>query len=762
MSDVGEVPCPEGVGVARHVRRFPAQPGHVGTWPGWLPPSVVEALLDRGITAPWVHQCEVAEAAHAGWHTVVATGTASGKSLAYLLPVLAATCGSADASAPAGADGLRESVVRSARPHTALYLAPTKALAHDQLRWCTELGLPDWRVAVVDGDSDREERDWARQHAAFLLTNPDLVHHAILPRHDRWAGFLRSLRYIVIDECHRYRGVFGAHVASVIRRLRRICASLGTEPVVICASATTVAPELVASRLIGADEADVVAVTEDSSPHPRRDVVLWQPAGHHDQVAAAWLAEEVLAGRQTITFVGSRVMAEVVALRAREIAGDDARIEAYRGGYLAADRRRLEHDLQSGQLAGVAATNALELGVDISGMDSVVLSGYPGTRAAFWQQVGRAGRSGRSATAVLIARDNPLDAHLLDHPEALLDEPVEATVIHPENPFVLGPHLAAAASELPLTPDDEQWFGPHMVPLAERLADQGVLRQRSGPRWYWTRPHLPHAAIDLRAIGGRAVDVVDETTGRVLGQVDPDAVDRSLHPGAVYLHAGETWLVSSLDSDDATALVRPAQVHYWTQPRSESQMTIVTTDDERRLGRATLCRGEVELSSQVVGYLRRDERTGKVWDSTPLESPVRTLTTRAVWWTVDPDLAERSGLSSKQFAGAAHAAEHTAIGLLPLFAPCDRWDIGGVSTALHPQTGEITIFVYDGHPGGAGFADHAFAVAEPWWMATLARLTQCPCDDGCPACVVSPKCGNANQVLDKESARLLMSIVLGT
>lgn len=741
----------------RHHRSLPARDGTPGTWPEWLPAPVLEAWQRHGIETPWQHQTRIAEAAHAGWHTVAATGTASGKTLGYLLPVLAATYGGPEATGPLGSGTLRDHVVQPTRPHTALYLAPTKALAHDQLHTCENLGLPDWRVAAIDGDSEPAERDWARKHAAYVLTNPDLLHHSILPNHQRWAGFLRTLRYIVIDECHRYRGMFGAHVAMVIRRLRRLCAGYGAEPVVLCSSATVLAPDEVVGRLIGAESDEIVAITEDAAPRAARDIVLWQPTGHHDDETADLLADQVNAGRQAIAFVASRTMAEVVAVRARRECAHT--VESYRGGYLARDRRIIEAGLKSGEIRGVATTNALELGVDIAGMDAVLISGYPGTRAALWQQAGRAGRSGRRALVVLVARNDPLDAYLLDHPEVLLDEPVEAAVLFPDNRYVLGPHLAAAAHEMPLGDEDDIWFGPTMVEVTDELVTQGVLRRRP-QGWFWTLPQRPHDAVDIRSVGGRAVEVIEADTGRVLGHVDPAMAHRSVHPGAVHLHQGETWVVDELDPQNATALVHREDVRFYTQPVSTARIDVITTERTRAAGRGKVHLGEVDLIGQVTGYLRRDERTGKVWDQTPLELPSTTLRTRAVWWTVPAPLLREAGLTRKVLAGAAHAAEHTAIGLLPLFAPCDRWDVGGVSTALHPDTGELTIFVHDGHPGGSGFAELGWQRAEQWWRATHHRLVHCPCTDGCPGCVVSPKCGSGNQPLDKAAAAALMGVLL--
>lgn len=716
-----------------HVHHRPARPGHPVEWPDWVTPEVRAAFGRRGIEQPWAHQVAAATAAHLGRHVAIATGTASGKSLAFLLPVLAA---------PPRA--------------TTLYLAPTKALAHDQYRSATELGIDGWRISTLDGDSDPDERRYAREFASYVLTNPDMLHRSILPNHARYARLLGRLTHVIVDEAHRYKGVFGAHVSAVLRRLRRLAAAHGASPTFICASATISEPDVVASSLIGAD--DVVAVTDDGSPAPALDVVLLEPTPSLTETAARLLADFTADG-QAIAFTTSRVQAELVAIRARELSDTPERIAAYRGGYLADDRRALEAALSDGRLRGVASTSALELGIDIAGMDAVVTAGFPGTLAAFWQQVGRAGRAGRDAVAVLAAREDPLDAYLVAHPELLFDRPVERTVVPTDNAFVLGPHLCAAAQERPLTEEDARWFGPTTVQLAERLTAQGALRRR--PRgWFWTHHTRAVDSIDLRSMQGKAVEVVDAATGRVIGQVDPSAADRTLHPEAIYMHQGETWFVDELDLGDRVALAHRSDPNWFTQAQSVAGVKILAETASRPFGLGRLHVGSVELSNQVVAYLRRDAETGEVWDSTLLEFPERRMATRATWWTVpDGVLAEIGELVD--LGGAAHAAEHCAIGLLPAFVPCDRWDIGGLSTVLHPDTGRLTVFVHDGLPGGSGIADRGYELAERWWGATLQRLLTCPCEEGCPACVVSPKCGNGNNPLDKRGGAGLAALLVG-
>ncbi|MDQ4021432.1 MAG: DEAD/DEAH box helicase [Actinomycetota bacterium] len=741
----------------RHVATIPARAATTVPWPRWVPDRLRETLGVTGVATPWAHQAKVAELARGGHHVVVATGTASGKSLAYQLPVLT--------------DLLTD------QQATALYLAPTKALGADQIRAVAALGLDEVRPASYDGDIPMAERDWVRSHARWVFTNPDMLHHGLLARHDRWARWLRRLRFVVIDECHAYRGVFGSHVALLLRRLRRVAARYGAHPVFVLASATVADPSASASRLTGLD---TVAVTEDSSPRGERTVALWEPpllpelTGENGAPvrrsagaeAARLLADLVIEGARTLVFVRSRRGAELTALGAQRAlssaAADDlvSKIAAYRAGYLPEERRALEQALDSGELLGVASTNALELGVDIAGLDAVVLAGYPGTRASFWQQAGRAGRAGSGALVVFVARDDPLDTYLVHHSAALLGSAVEATVLDPTNPYVLRPQLACAAAELPLTEACvEELGGETARSVIADLVTAGALRRRSGG-WYWaTAKQRPHSEVDLRGSGGHQVAVVEADTGRLLGTVDPGSACTAVHPGAVYLHRGDSFVVDELDLDAGVALVHPEEPEWHTSARSTTDIGVVSVLEQRRCGGVSVALGEVEVTSQVVGYLRRLP-SGQVIETVPLELPAATLCTRAVWYTVSEQSLTSAGLPPAAWPGALHAAEHAAIGLLPLVATCDRWDIGGVSTALHPQTGEPTVFVHDGHPGGAGFADRGHAALRPWLTATRDAIAACECPVGCPSCVQSPKCGNGNDPLDKAGAVKVLDLVL--
>ncbi|MFF0445821.1 DEAD/DEAH box helicase [Streptomyces sp. NPDC004609] len=749
-----------------HTEHLPPRPGRHAVWPDRIRPEVIDAIQRAGIDHPWVHQASAAEHALDGESVVIATGTASGKSLAYLAPVLSTLLDGAEAPNGRGA--------------TALYLAPTKALAADQCRAVKDLASPlgnRIRPAVYDGDTPVEEREWVRQYATYVLTNPDMLHRGILPSHPRWSSFLRALRYVVIDECHTYRGVFGSHVAQVLRRLRRICARYGANPVFLLASATAAEPAVAAGRLTGLP---VREVADDASPRGELVFALWEPPLtelHGEKGApvrrtataetADLLTDLTVQGVRTVAFVRSRRGAELISVISKERLAEvdlslPRRVAAYRGGYLPEERRALERALHSGELLGLAATTALELGVDVAGLDAVLIAGYPGTRASLWQQAGRAGRSGQGALAVLIARDDPLDTFLVHHPEALFRQPVESTVLDPDNPYVLAPHLCAAAAELPLTEADLELFGPAAGDLMPQLEAARLLRRRASG-WHWTRRERAADLTDIRGGGGRPVQIVEEGTGRLLGTVDESAAHTTVHEGAVHLHQGRTYLVRRLDLTDphgSVALVEEAVPPYSTTARDTTTVSVLETDTEVPWGRGRLCYGSVEVTNQVVSFLRRRLITGEVLGETKLDLPPRTLKTRAVWWTVTEEQLDSARINPEQLGGALHAAEHASIGMLPLFATCDRWDIGGVSVPLHPDTLLPTVFVYDGHPGGAGFAERAFRTARDWLTATREAIASCECEAGCPSCIQSPKCGNGNEPLHKRGAVRLLTELL--
>nr|WP_315545617.1 DEAD/DEAH box helicase [Actinomyces oris] len=931
-----------------HLQRTPPRPGRHADWPDWADPDLVAAYHRLGVERPWTHQVAAAHSAHAGHHTVLATGTGSGKSLAAWLPALS------DVLA-AQAPGVDTRISAHTRRPTTLYLSPTKALAADQAAALARLvgeletvqreaGTPAGflrtvRAGACDGDTPLPGRDWVRAHADVVLTNPDFLHFSLLPGHERWSRLLRGLRYIVIDECHAYRGILGAHVALVLRRLLRLVARLrphGPQPVVLCASATAAEPALTAARLIGVEPDDVVAVTEDGAPAGERTLALWQPALRDPWVlsvpseggpapvgspsptalngtsssasspnptaprpayaddnslpassatslpqqvtgtetppkagtegtastahgrplvtngdtppgsaepdsggpgedpsarrsavveAAELLVDLLSVGARALVFVRSRRSAEVVAERAHHTLGLSlpelvGTVAAYRGGYLPEERRALEADLRSGRLRALATTNALELGIDVTGLDAVLIAGWPGTRVSLGQQAGRAGRAGTRGLAVLIASDNPLDAYLVHHPEAVFAAP-EATVFDPANPYVLAPHLCAAASEAPLRASDLALFGLPDDALLRELEGRGALRRRP-TGWFWNvnLPGRPQDLTSLRGDGPPEVPVVEADTGVVIGTVDGAAADSTVHEGAVYVHQGRVYVVEEL-ADDVALVRQKATVGYRTRARSRSSVRIIAEREQQVWGQPgqttqgdsrepsahkpeepagsggdsggssdpasggpgpagsgqagsasgagheprgtetiTWSFGSVEVTSQVTGYQRMALPGGEVVSQHALEMDEHVLPTAAVWWTIPQEVCEAAGLEPTDLPGALHAAEHASIGMLPLLATCDRWDIGGLSTALHPQTGAPTVFVHDGHAGGAGFAERGYRAGRDWLEATLAVIEGCGCASGCPSCVQSPKCGNNNEPLDKAGAAVLLRLLL--
>lgn len=803
-----------------HLEVIPAREATTVPWPEWADPALVAGCRARGIERPWVHQVQAADSLWRGRHTVLATSTGSGKSLAAWLPAITAVRAHAATRAAAGGLG---SIAARRRP-TTVYISPTKALAADQLAGLETLlgsaGLRDVRAATCDGDTPFDERDWVRAHADLVLTNPDFLHFSLLPGHRRWDRLLRSLRFVVVDECHAYRGILGAHVALVLRRLLRLAHLAGARPTVLLASATTASPAATAARLVGVTEEDIDAVTQDASPAGRRRVAVWTPPPRDDGApddgnpsadvrpagagpspapvtgsppdrtaansrlaltaapddptaprrsvlaeTADLLADLVAAGARTLAFTRARAAAEAVAQMAQEHLAEvdgtlPARVAAYRGGYLPEERRTLESGIRSGDLLALATTNALELGIDLSGLDAVLIAGWPGSRVSLWQQAGRSGRAGADGLAVLVAGTDPLDAYLRRHPEAIFGAPLEATAFDPANPYVLAPHLCAAAAEAPVRQDDLAAFGLTDGALLDELVRRGLLRHRRDG-WYWnhSRPEDPSRLTDLRGAGGAApVQVVESATGRLLGTVDAARADATVHAGAVYVHQGRSYLIEVL-ADDVALAHADATLGYRTRARTTTRVTFLDRSGEHESADVRFGFGPVELTSQVTNFARLRIPDMESLGVLPLEMPERRLRTKAVWWSLGPDSVARAGLAAADLPGALHAAEHAAIGLLPLVATCDPWDAGGVSTALHEETLQPTVVIYDGYPGGAGFAERGFAAAYAWLSATRSAIAACRCRNGCPGCVQSARCGSGNAPLDKAGALRVLDVL---
>jgi DEAD/DEAH box helicase domain-containing protein len=685
-----------------------------------------------GVDVLYEHQRTAWDAASRGEHVLVTTGTASGKTLAFNLPVL-------DALA-------RDPKLR------ALYLYPTKALAQDQFRTLSSYRIPRFRPAIYDGDTPTEQRWQIRKWSNVILTNPDMVHVGMLPNHDRWGDVLSNLRYVIVDEAHVYRGVFGSHVANVLRRLRRLARIYGSEPQFLLASATISNPGELGAALLGER---VTVIGDDAAPRAERTIVLWNPPLLDEDfgLRASALAEAaklqasfVERGLRTLTFAKSRKAAELIHRFTAERLGDDSRLSPYRAGYTAAQRREIERRLAGGELLGVSATNALELGIDVGLLDAVISVGFPGTVASLRQQWGRAGRRG-NGLAVLVASEDALDQYFMRSPSTLLERRVEAAILDHTNPRVLAGHVRAAAYEAPLTAADASLLGPEALEAAR--SDSELRETPAGI--VWAGKDHPAARVALRSADADAFTVVDSSTGTVLGLVERARAYSTVHEGAIYLHLGESYLVQELDLVSLHAVVEPCAVDWYTQAKKETMTQIVAAArSELRLG-LELHFGEIEVTEQVVGYERKTVSSQERIELVPLDLPATTFATEAIWFSPEP--SQLAGLEEMpKLLGTLHAAEHALIALLPLWAMCDRWDIGGLSTNVHPQTGRPTVFVYDGHPGGVGITARGFEQFEGWVADTASMIRGCPCHDGCPSCVQSPKCGNLNDMLDKSGA----------
>ena len=719
-----------------------ARPGRSEPFPDDLDPAVASALVAHGVTSLWRHQAETWEAARRGEHVVVTTGTASGKSLAFNLPVLDAI---------------------AAAPKTrALYLYPTKALAQDQARALGELRLKSVRPAIYDGDTEPERRWQIRKWANVVLTNPDMLHVGMLPHHDRWGDVLHNLRYVVVDEAHVYRGVFGSHVANVLRRLRRLARAYGAEPQFVLASATIANPGELGERLLGVP---VTVIDSDSAPKPERTVALWNPPlldaelglrGSALGEASLLMSQFVSRGLRTICFSKSRKSAELIHrfTSERVDAATRTRLAPYRAGYTPAQRREIERRLVEGELLGVSATDALELGIDIGLLDCAISVGFPGTVASLRQQWGRAGRRGHGL-ALLVAGEDALDQFFVREPETLLSRRVEAAILDGTNPRVLDPHVLAAAFEGPITDADAATLGAEAVARAAELPEL----ESTPAGFVWKGRDYPAARVSLRSGELDSYTLVDSGTGTVLGLVERSRAYSTVHEGAVYLHLGEQYLVQALEHVARAAVVAPAVVDWYTQAKKETETAIEeAVRVERRLG-LDLHFGRVSVTEQVVAYQRRSIADGDVLETVPLDLPETTFETEAIWFCPEPD--QLAGLEEMPLLlSSLHAAEHSLIALLPLWAMCDRWDIGGLSTNVHFQTGRPTVFVYDGHAGGVGITERGFDRFEGWVEDTARMLDGCPCQSGCPSCVQSPKCGNLNDMLDKAGALTLLGRLL--
>ena len=716
----------------------PARDARTEPLPDDLHPRVSESLAAQGITRLFTHQAEAWEAAQRGENVVVTTGTASGKSLAFNLPVL-------------------DAIARGPKTR-ALYLYPTKALAQDQARALAALRVTGVKAAIYDGDTPGERRWQIRKWSNLILTNPDMLHVGVLPHHDRWGDVLHNLRYVVVDEAHVYRGVFGSHVANVLRRLRRLARIYDADPQLLMASATIANAGELAAALTGEP---ATVVERDSSPKAEREVVIWNPPLLDPELgqrasplgeAARLLSQLTSQGLRTICFAKSRKAAELIHRFAAERVdrATAKRLAPYRAGYSPEQRREIERRLVEGDLLGVTATDALELGIDIGLLDCAISVGFPGTVASLRQQWGRAGRRSRGL-AVLVASEDALDQFFAREPEALLSRRVEAAILDHANPRILDPHVLAAAFEAPLGGGDAETLGAESIERAASLPEL----EATPAGYVWKGRDYPAARVSLRSGDTDSFTVVDTGTGTLLGLVERDRAYTTVHEGAVYLHLGEQYVVEALDLESRVALVSPASVDWYTQVKKDTETAIEEVErTERALG-VELHFGRVSVSEQVVAYARKSVRDSSTIGVVPMLMPETTFETEAVWFCPEPNHLEDLE-RMPVLLGTLHAAEHALIALLPLWAMCDRWDIGGLSTNVHFQTGRPTIFVYDGHAGGVGITARGFDRFAGWVEDTVHLLERCPCTSGCPSCVQSPKCGNLNEPLDKAGARTLL------
>jgi DEAD/DEAH box helicase domain-containing protein len=737
-----------------HIERIPHQGAIPGRLDEPLHPTIQTCLDSLGISALYGHQAEALNAIFAGRNVIIATPSASGKTLCYHLATL-------------------DALVRD-KDSRALYIFPTKALAQDQLRSLLQIAhplslrprgqaIPPQAMATFDGDTAQNDRANIRKQAKVVLTNPDMLHLGILPNHQSWSRFFGNLKYVVIDETHIYRGVFGSHVANVLRRLRRLCAYYGSKPRFICCSATIANPQEHAQNLVGLP---FDAVVKDGSPHGEKYFTFWNPplideakAGRRSPNSdAAFLLKELVQQEiRSLVFASTRKLTELIYIYSQQQLPSSLKdkISPYRAGYLPEDRRRIEHQFFEGELVGLVATTALELGINIGDLDATVLTGYPGSIASAWQQAGRSGRSTHGSLSFLIAQENPLDQYLMRNPDYFFSKSFDNAIINPDNPYILKPHLLCAAWEKPLEDKDEEFLGDISTPLAE-LEPEGKLRKRQG-RWH-PAPSISYPAqdINIRATSGQNYAVISGEDGQLLETVEASVAFFQVHPGAIYLHQGESYLVKELDLVRRIAWADPKSVDYYTQTMEIHDVRVTKLLQEKENHGVKVYFGDVDVTITVVGFKRKKQFTEEVITEEYLNLPPQNFATKGLWFDLPQKAVNRIADAGLDFHGGLHACEHAGIAILPLFALCDRNDVGGVSTPFHPDTGKAQIFIYDAHPGGIGIAEKGFELIAELWQATLKAVEECPCADGCPSCVQSPKCGNNNQPLDKEAAIILL------
>ena len=709
-----------------------------------LSPKLREALVALGFKRLYTHQAEALEYLKRGRHVLVSTPTASGKSLIYNVAVL-------------------EEILRNPNAK-ALYVFPLKALEQDQMKalapWLQYLGNGQIQAAIYDGDTTHYQRKKIRSHPPHILfTNPDMLHRGILPYHEQWRGLLSDLRYIVLDEVHTYRGIFGSHVNQIIKRLKRLCTFYGSYPQFILISATISNPGLFGATLIGEE----VTVVEDSgSPRAGQHFLFFNPTLSSNFSAARLFADCIHHGFRTIAFTQSRKVTELMHLWVSQLSPRlSQKVSSYRAGFLPSERREVEKRLACGELLGVISTSALEMGIDIGFLDICLLVGYPGSIINTWQRGGRVGRGGKESLIVLIAKPDALDQYFMKHPKELFERTFEAAFLDPQNPHVVKAHLPCAAKEMPLTVNDSGVWGKELVTHLETLEVEGTLaRSAEGEEVWYSVIRTPHLKVDIRTTG-ETFTIFEKTNGQAIGTIDGIRALKECHPGAVYLHRGEQYQVVELILNKKDIIVERARVNYFTRPRSEKETEILSVTNSRPVAQFIVREGRVKVTEYITGYEKRALPGQELLGVHPLELPPQVFETTGFWIEIEPMVRAYVEGKGLHFMGAIHAVEHAAIGIFPLFALCDRNDVGGISYQLHPALEKSAIFIYDGYPGGVGLSRVGFEVVEELLHKALELISECECEEGCPSCIHSPKCGAGNKPLDKEGAVLVLKALLG-
>ena len=728
-----------------HIQKIPSQEPNYEELEKPLPPNIQTCLQNRKIKF-YSHQADAINKARQGKNVVIATPTASGKTLAFNIPVLEA--------------------LTLDKKATALYLYPTKALTNDQLKVLKELEKDTCIKAdagVYDGDTPLHQRASIRENSRIILTNPYGLHQ-YLPWHYKWRSFLQNLRFIVIDEAHVYRGVFGSNVAMVLRRLLRICNFYHANPQIIFSSATIANPKELANKLTGKD---FEVVSEDGSPRGNKSFVFWNPPfidaantirrSTHQETKDI-LTLNILQNLQTLCFTTSRQMAELITRWTKEELTKRAKspniVTAYRAGYLPQERRDIENRLKNKNLVGVVSTNALELGIDIGSLDSVIISGYPGSIISSWQQAGRAGRTSADSLVTLVAFQNPLDQYFMKHPDDFFGRPHEQAIIDLHNQYISLGHIMCASSELPINETDKQFFPELLTESIQALEQENLVRKT--PRgWVYSGTARTTEVVNLESISHQTVTVT--CNGNLLETLTLNKAYEEAHAGAVLLHQGETYLCEDLDLKQLVAKVRQENVNYYTEALKDVDVAIKKTQQEKH-DRIKVGLGELSITEIYHTYLTKTY--DEVIKRTPLSLPPLSFSTVGTWFIIPDEIREEIETKGLDFAGGLHAVEHAMIAMSPIYAMCDRWDIGGMSTPLHPDTGEATIFIYDGFEGGIGISETIFTKIKPLWEKTLELIDNCECKEGCPSCIYSPKCGNENAPLDKKAASIILKQLL--